>query len=96
MKVSEALLKRLAQLSETDRTVLSAYIDLRHGWDEANHFVIRESQRLMPLLTSEEQKHVQTSISFLLDYLAQTEAQSCRLHTRCRVGSGAGTSSGYR
>lgn len=75
MKVSEALLKRLAQLSETDRTVLSAYIDLRHGWDEANHFVIRESQRLMPLLTSEEQKHVQTSISFLLDYLAQTEAQ---------------------
>ncbi len=41
MKVSEELLKELARLSETERTVLSTYLDLGKGWDPVRHFFLQ-------------------------------------------------------
>jgi peptide chain release factor subunit 1 len=76
MKVSKELLRQLAQLSETDRTVLSVYLDLRSGWDAVKHFIERESRRLLPLLSEDERVHFEASLSLLLKYLNAKKAQA--------------------
>ena len=76
MKVSKELLRQLAQLSETDRTVLSVYLDLRSGWDAAKHFIEKESRRLLLLLNEDERVQFEASLSLLLDYLNEKRAQA--------------------
>lgn len=76
MKVSKELLRQLAQLSESDRTVLSVYLDLRSSWDTAKHFVEKESRRLLPLLNENEQVHFEASLSSLFEYLSEKKAQA--------------------
>jgi peptide chain release factor subunit 1 len=71
MQVTGELLRELAQLQETDRTVLSAYMSLMRGWDDAHAFVERESRKLMQFLSRKETDYVQTSLSFLNDYLKE-------------------------
>lgn len=75
MKVSEELLKELARLSETERTVLSTYLDLGKGWDPVRHFIEKESARLLPVLNTEEKDYLKTSLSFLSDYLNEKKAK---------------------
>lgn len=78
MRVSEELLRKLAQLAQTDRTVLSAYIDLTKGWDVARHFVEQESKKLLPLLNKQERDYFETSLSFLFDCLKEKKAEEFR------------------
>ncbi|HIE06193.1 MAG TPA: hypothetical protein EYP58_05275 [bacterium (Candidatus Stahlbacteria)] len=63
------LVRDLARLSENDRTILSAYLNLRDGWKGVEEFVERRSRRLRPLLTKEEIDYFETSLSFLADFL---------------------------
>ncbi len=75
MELSRKLLKELAQLSQTDRTVLSAYLDLQKGWGEIKNFINKESKRLSQLLTREEKDYFETSLSFLFDYINEQKAK---------------------
>ncbi len=78
MKVSEKLLRQLAKLSETDRSVLSVYLDVRRGWDAARYFVNRESERLLPMLNKREKDSFEASLSFLFDYMNEKKAENFR------------------
>ena len=69
MSVTRELLKELAQLAETDRTVLSAYVSVTRGWEDAHLFIKRESKKLEQFLDRKEKDYFQTSLSFLDDYL---------------------------
>ncbi len=75
MNVTSELLKELAQLAETDRTVLSAYVSVTRGWDDAHAFVERESKKLMHFLDRKEKDYFHTSLSFLNDYLKEKKEQ---------------------
>ncbi len=69
MRLTEALIVELAKLTETERTILSVYLDLRNGLDAVKHFIDKESARLLPFLNKEEKDYFETSISFLFDTL---------------------------
>ncbi len=71
MDITEALLRELALLAETDRTVLSAYLDLSMGWDRAEDFITRESSGLKRLLSEEEREYFEASIEFMFDYVKE-------------------------
>jgi peptide chain release factor subunit 1 len=75
MKLTQDVLRELARLAQTDRTVLSAYLTLAGGWDAAADFVEKESARLSPLLDTEEKDYFETSLSFLFDYLKEKKAK---------------------
>ncbi|UCG29547.1 MAG: hypothetical protein JSV53_08505 [candidate division WOR-3 bacterium] len=70
-EVTDGLLRELSLLSATDRTVLSVYIEMEHGWERARRFISQESKRIVPLLSSEEKEYFETSISFLDDALKE-------------------------
>ena len=74
MEISEELLRELAQLSQTERTVLSAYLDLKEGWDAVKNFINKESSRILLLLNKQEKDYFETSLSFLSDYLSEKKA----------------------
>ncbi len=74
MRASEDVLRDLAGLAETDRSILSAYLDIRGGWHATKAFVEGESQRLRPLLSEEEKDDLETSVSFMWDYLNEKKA----------------------
>ncbi len=76
MRLSKELLRQLAQLSETDRSVLSVYMDLRNGWDDAKHFIEKESRRLLSVLGPEEKTRFEASLSLLHNYLNDKRAQA--------------------
>jgi peptide subunit release factor 1 (eRF1) len=75
MKLTEQVLHDVARFSESDRTVLSAYLNLSDGWNEAEVFVNRESGRLLPILSPQERDSFEASVSFLFDYLRSKRAQ---------------------
>jgi peptide chain release factor subunit 1 len=75
MKATIDLLRELARLAETDRTVLSAYVSVKRGWDDAYAFIERESKKLTQLLDRKERDYFQTSLSFLDDYLKDKRRQ---------------------
>ncbi|MDH5683643.1 MAG: Vms1/Ankzf1 family peptidyl-tRNA hydrolase [candidate division WOR-3 bacterium] len=75
MKLSEEIITELAHLSETKRTVLSVYLDMRNGWDAVKHFIDKESARLLPLLNKEEKDYFETSISFLFDFFKRKKQE---------------------
>lgn len=70
-EISEELLRELAVLSATERTVLSVYIELEHGWDRATRMISREVKRIIPLLSAGEREYFETSISLLNDVLKE-------------------------
>jgi peptide chain release factor subunit 1 len=74
VRVSEDILRELAGLAETGRSVLSAYLDIGQGWAAAKGFVEKEAQRLQPLLDKEEKDYFETSLSFMWDYLKEKQA----------------------
>jgi peptide chain release factor subunit 1 len=76
MRVSAELLRDLARLSQTDRTVLSAYVSLAQGWDGVKQFLIREHKRLQPVLSTDEKDLFETSLSFLEDYIKERKSQN--------------------
>lgn len=69
MKLTAEVIRRLARLAETDRSVLSVYLDTKPGWDGIKSYVTDECARLRPLLSNQEKDFFETSISFLNDYL---------------------------
>jgi peptide subunit release factor 1 (eRF1) len=76
MRVSAELLRNLARLSQTDRTVLSAYMDLTQGWDSVKQFLKKEHKRLLPVLSPDEKDLFETSLSFLEDYIKERKSQN--------------------
>ena len=75
MKLSEDVLRELARLAETERTVLSAYLTLAGGWDAAAAFVAKEAARLAPFLDAGERDYFEGSLSFLSDYITEKKAK---------------------
>ncbi len=75
MKLTEDVLRELARLAETDRTVLSAYLGLTDGWDAVTGFVEKESSRLTPFLDAGERDYFEGSLSFLSDYITEKKAK---------------------
>jgi peptide subunit release factor 1 (eRF1) len=78
MRVSEKILRELASLAETERSVFSAYLDIRSGWAAAKGFVERESQRLRPLLGKDEEGYFDICLSLMWDYLNEKKASDFR------------------
>lgn len=72
--MTDDVIHELARLTQTDRTVLSAYLALGDGWDAATVFVEKEASRLSPFLDKEESEYFETSLSFLSDYLKKKKA----------------------
>jgi peptide chain release factor subunit 1 len=75
MKLTQDVLRELARLAQTDRTVLSAYLALADGWDAAADFVAKETARLTPFLDAEERDYFEGSLSFLSDYVKGKKAK---------------------
>jgi peptide subunit release factor 1 (eRF1) len=69
MELTKKVIRELSRLSETGRSVLSAYLNLNHGFDPAFQFISRESSRLDRLLAPREKKSFETSLSLLRKYL---------------------------
>ncbi len=74
MKITEELLRDLARLAETDRSVLSSYIDLRTGWDKAESALEKRAKKLRPLLTDNEKEYFDVSLSLLQEYLDEKKS----------------------
>lgn len=68
MRISKELLRELASLEQAGRTIVSAYLNLRLGWDKAEEELRTEIERLKPALTSEEAEFFDTSTEFIFDY----------------------------
>jgi peptide subunit release factor 1 (eRF1) len=67
LKLDKTVLRKLAQLAANERTILSIYLDLTRGWDEAETYLEKEKRRLLPVLTADEKDYFETSISFFCD-----------------------------
>ncbi len=78
MILSEEVVRELAKLSETSRTVLSVYLNFSEGYESALHFIAKESSRLDRLLDPEEKDSFQTSLSLLQDYLEERKKEGVR------------------
>ncbi len=78
MKISKELLRDLAQLAETERTIMSAYIDTTNDWDATRKFVESERERLLSLLTKDEAEYFDVSLTLLKDYLNKKSSQNYR------------------
>jgi peptide chain release factor subunit 1 len=74
MRVSEDTLRELSGLAETDRSILSAYLDITSGWAAIKAFVEGEAQRLRPLLGRDETDYFDTCLSLMWDYLDERKA----------------------
>ena len=74
MRVSEDALRELAGLAETERAVLSAYLDITSGWGSVKTFVERESRRLHPLLSKDEKGYFDRGLAAMWDYLNEKKA----------------------
>jgi len=75
-EISEELLRELARLSESERSILSVYLTLEQGWEKAERFVSQESKRLVPLLGPQEKEYFETSISLLFEYIKDKKQNS--------------------
>lgn len=75
MKLTQDVLREIAALAETERTVLSAYLTLADGWDAAKGFIDKESARLTPFLEDGERDYVEASLSLLSDYIHEKKAK---------------------
>lgn len=64
MRITEELLAELAALAETERSVLSLYLDLSAGWDRAKTFLERETSKLEPHLKPAERAALADSLEF--------------------------------
>jgi peptide chain release factor subunit 1 len=74
-EISEELLRELARLADSERNVLSVYLTLEQGWDNAEDFVALESKKLLPLLEPQEKGYFETSVSLLTEYLREKKEQ---------------------
>ena len=70
-EISEELLRELTQLAQSERSILSVYLDLEQGWEKAEHFVAQESRRLLPVLEPQEREYFRTSVSLLTEYIKE-------------------------
>lgn len=75
MKLTQDVLREIAALAETERTVLSAYLALADGWDAVTDFVSKETARLTPFLDAAERDYFEGSLSFLADYVKEKKAK---------------------
>ena len=49
-EINEELLRELAQLADSERSILSVYLNFEQGWENAERFVTQESKKLLLLL----------------------------------------------
>lgn len=73
--MTDDVIHELARLTQTDRTVLSAYLTLADGWDAATAFAEKEASRLSPFLDKEERDYFEGSLEFLSDYIKEEKAK---------------------
>ncbi len=69
MDINEKLLHDLALLAETDRTVLSVYLNTAQHKDRVDEFIEKEKRRLRPLLSTSEWGDLDSSLEFLVDFI---------------------------
>jgi peptide chain release factor subunit 1 len=79
MKLDKNLIRELAQLSDSERAILSIYLDLTKGWDAAEKFVHQETRRLLPLMTVQERDYFETSLSFFHDAMDALKQKNARI-----------------
>jgi len=75
MHVTEEILRELALLEQSERTVLSVYLDLKRGWDNAEAFIEKEATKLKNALSDEELEYFEASLEFFLEYIAKKKAE---------------------
>lgn len=75
MHVTEDLLRKLALLEQSDRTIMSVYLDLRLGWDSAEEAIEKEIKRIKPALIPEELEYFETSLDFMYEYFDKKKSQ---------------------
>ncbi|MBN2621334.1 hypothetical protein JXB22_09635 [candidate division WOR-3 bacterium] len=78
MKLNRTVVRELARLADNERTILSVYLDLTRGWDDAETYMEREKQRLLPVLTANEKDYLETSLSFFHDTAHEIKEQNVR------------------
>jgi peptide chain release factor subunit 1 len=70
-EVTDGLLKELARLAQSERMILSIYMNLEGGWDRVKHFIKKEMKRVIPVLNVQEREYFETSVSFLDDFIKE-------------------------
>jgi len=78
MKLDKSLLHKIAQLADNERTILSLYLDLTRGWDDAEAYIEKEKRRMLPVLTSDEKDYFETSLSFFYDKLHELKTRNTK------------------
>jgi peptide chain release factor subunit 1 len=73
--ITDKLLRDLAGLSQSERMILSIYLNLEKGWDRVKHFVRKETKRIIPLLNPQEKEYFETSVSFLDDFIEEKKKE---------------------
>jgi peptide chain release factor subunit 1 len=74
MRASEDILRELSRLAETERSILSVYLNIRTGWTAIKDLVEREAERLRTLLSKDERDYFEVCLSLMWDYLNEKRA----------------------
>lgn len=74
-EITDRLLRELAGLSQSERMILSIYLNLEDGWDRAKYFINKETKRVIPLLNPQEKEYFETSVSFLNDFIKEEKGK---------------------
>ncbi|MCD4732668.1 hypothetical protein K8R78_00335 [bacterium] len=69
MEITDKLLRKLALLTETDRAVLSVYLNTAQHKDKVDEYIEKAARRLRPLLSTEERSNLDDSLEFLVDFI---------------------------
>ncbi len=73
--ITDRLLRELAGLSQSERMILSIYLNFEGGWDRAKYFINKEMKRVIPLLNPQEKEYFETSVSFLDDFIKEEKGK---------------------
>jgi len=74
MRITEELLRELALLEQSDRTIISVYLDLRLGWDKAEEELASKIEKIKDALSDNELEYFETSLEFMFDYFEKKKA----------------------
>jgi peptide chain release factor subunit 1 len=75
MKLDSTVIRRLAELSQNERSILSVYLDLGEGWKAAESFAADRAKRLRGALDADEEEHLDVALELLREELAKLEAE---------------------
>lgn len=79
MKLNTSVLREIARLADNERTILSLYLDLTRGWDDAEVFIEKEKKRLVSVLNTNEKDYFETSLSFFYDIVYKLKTNNAKM-----------------